>query len=81
MFIKNIDRKVKKQVKELGLKPKVKLSTLKKKRKRHFASPCVNQQGEVVFFKMLISNKNEDAKRIKKEVRIEKILNHKKAKL
>ncbi len=76
MFIKNIDHKVKKQVKELGLRPKVKLIDLKNKRKRYFASPCVNKQGETVFLKMLISSRNEDAKRIKKEVRIEKTLNH-----
>lgn len=74
MFIQDIDQKIKKQVKALELKPQHGLAHFKKREKRYYAVPCKTKQGRVVFLKMLISNKKEDAQRLKKEIEITKFL-------
>ncbi len=73
-FIKNIDRIVEKKLKELKLKPKLRLSNFKKKDKRFYSSPCLTSDNQVVFFKILISREGQDSQLLKKEIAVTNFL-------
>ncbi len=61
-------------VKNLKLKPELPLSDFIKKEKRFYSTPCKTEDGKLVFIKILISKRKEDAFRLKKEVEATKFL-------
>ncbi len=73
-FIANIEQIAKDKLKALGLKPKLAFADFIKKDKRFYTTPCQNQKGETVLFKILISSRKENALALKKEIEITNFL-------
>lgn len=72
-LIPDIDKLVQKQLKELGLKPCLKLRSFKEKRKRFYTTPCKTKKG-IFLFKMLISKRKEDGLSLQREIAITRFL-------
>jgi len=75
-FIKRIDKITERRLKSLGLRPRKPLSEFIEKDKRFYTTPCFNQKGEQVLFKIIIGNKREDQlkEKMKREVNLTNFL-------
>jgi len=80
-YIKDIDKIVKKRIKELKIEPILGLNQFIKKNKRFYSPPCFNERGEKVFFKILITDEIAPAEAIRREIEIRKFLASYKGKL
>ena len=70
----NIEIIVKNKLKDLGLTPILKLSDFRKKKKRFYVGPFLNEKKEKVFFKILIVNNISPIESIKKEIKVRDFL-------
>ncbi len=73
-YIKNIEEIIKEKLKELELKPVLKLSKFIKENKRFYSAPCINKKGEEVFFKIIIADEISPTEAIKREIKIRNFL-------
>lgn len=73
-LIDNVDKITEEKLKELKLKPEMPLDSFIENDKRFYSTPCKTEDGKLIFIKILISKRKEDALRLKKEVKITKFL-------